>query len=243
MKRDIRLIQTLLRGETGWHEEEGERHAVRFLHPHHDFLHLDDPIPLTLSAFGPKTLAFCGAECDAHLTFGLGPEGLRAARAQIDDAARDAGRPPGSVPTKAFYPLALLRPGEDAGSERVVRSLEAFMTNFLHVQIEWDDGLLPAPPHLAELIERYRKYAAGLDPETRHLVLHEGHLVYAREEEREFLEPALAQSVAMIAEPDAVIEQIRALEAEGLEHFAFQVTDDPVGQMHDFARLVMARYH
>ncbi len=42
MKRDIRLIQTLLRGETGWLEEEGERHAVRFLHPDRGFLHLED---------------------------------------------------------------------------------------------------------------------------------------------------------------------------------------------------------
>jgi alkanesulfonate monooxygenase SsuD/methylene tetrahydromethanopterin reductase-like flavin-dependent oxidoreductase (luciferase family) len=242
MKRDIRLIQTLLRGETGWLEEEGERNAVRFLHPNRGFLHLDDPIPITLSAFGPKTMAFCGAECDAHLSFGLSPDGLRDARSQIDAAAMSAGRPAGSVPTKAFYALALLRPGEDAGSERIVQSLEAFMTNFLHVQIEWDEGLLPLPPHLAGLIERYRKYAGGLDPETRHLVLHEGHLIYARQEEREFLEPALAESVAMVGEPDAVIEQIRALEAEGLQHFAFQVTDDPVGQMRDFAQLVMARY-
>lgn len=242
MKRDIRLIQTLLRGETGWLEEEGERHAVRFLHPDRGFLHLEDPIPLTLSAFGPKTMAFCGAECDAHLSFGLAPDGLRAAREQIDAASVEAGREKGSVPTKAFYPLALLRPGEDAGSERILRSVEGFMTNFLHVQIEWDDGLLPAPPHHAELIERYRKYAAGLDAETRHLVLHEGHLIYAREEEREFLEPELAKSVAMIGDPDAVIERIRALEAAGLKHFAFQVTDDPVGQMRDFAQLVMARY-
>ncbi len=243
MKRDIRLIQALLRGETAWHEAEGERHAVRFLHPDRAFLRLDEPIPVTLSAFGPKTMAFCGAECDAHLSFGLAPDGLRAAREQIDAAAVAAGRPAGSVPTKAFYPLALLRPGETSASERVLRSLEGFMTNFLHVQIEWEEGLLPLPAELAELVGRYRKYAEALDDETRHLVLHEGHLIYAREEEREFLGPALAESVAMVDEPDAVIERIRALEADGLTHFAFQVTDDPVGQMRDFAVHVMARYH
>ena len=46
----------------------------------------------------------------------------------------------------------------------------------------------------------------------------------------------------MIGEPDAVIEAIRAREAAGLEHFAFQVTDDPVGQMRTFAETVMRRY-
>ena len=33
-----------------------------------------------------------------------------------------------------------------------------------------------------------------------------------------------------------------ALEAAGLKHFAFQVTDDPVGQMRYFAETVMNRY-
>ena len=47
----------------------------------------------------------------------------------------------------------------------------------------------------------------------------------------------------MIGEPDAVIENIRELEAEGLSHFAFQVTDDPVAQMRYFAETVMRRYH
>ncbi len=46
----------------------------------------------------------------------------------------------------------------------------------------------------------------------------------------------------MIGEPDEVIARIKALEAEGLSHFAFQVTDDPVGQMRYFAETVMRRY-
>ncbi len=242
MKREIRLIRTLLDGGTGTLEAENEAHAVRFLHPDRGFLNLADRIPITLSAFGPKTLAFCGEEADGHLSWNISREGLAQAREQLGAAARRASRDPASIPSKVFYPLALLRPGENAGSPRVQHSLESFMTNFLHVQVEWDAGLLPAPPELAETIERYRKHVAGLPAETRHLTLHEGHLVYAREEERVFLSAALAEAVAMIGEPDAVVERIRALEAAGLSHFAFQVTDDPVRQMQDFASNVMSRY-
>jgi 5,10-methylenetetrahydromethanopterin reductase len=91
-------------------------------------------------------------------------------------------------------------------------------------------------------VARYRAHVDRMPLERRHLLLHEGHLVYTREDEQEFLTPEVAEASAMIGEPDAVIEKIRALEAAGLKHFAFQVTDDPVGQMRYFAETVMNRY-
>lgn len=242
MKREIRTIQALLRGEEVEHELEGEQRLIQLLHRDHGFVHLEDPIPVTLSAIGPKTLAYCGAECDAHLSWNLSPEQLRANREIIDGAARDAGRDPTTLPSKAIFPLAVLRPGETAASPRVLRSLGPFITNLLHVLCEWDDALLPGDPSIADLVQRYREYVDSLPADRRHLVLHEGHLVYTRADEQTYLTPEIAQVAAMIDEPDAVIERIRALEAEGLTHFAFQVTDDPVGQMRYFAETVMNRY-
>jgi alkanesulfonate monooxygenase SsuD/methylene tetrahydromethanopterin reductase-like flavin-dependent oxidoreductase (luciferase family) len=95
---------------------------------------------------------------------------------------------------------------------------------------------------VTETIERYKKHVAAYPKERRHLILHEGHLLYARPDELEFVTPELVESVAMVGEPDALIERIRALERAGASHFAFQVTNDPVGQMQDFAQLVMRRY-
>ena len=43
--------------------------------------------------------------------------------------------------------------------------------------------------------------------------------------------------------PDQIIARIRAIEAEGLTYFAFQVTNDPIGRMRTFAETVMQRYH
>jgi alkanesulfonate monooxygenase SsuD/methylene tetrahydromethanopterin reductase-like flavin-dependent oxidoreductase (luciferase family) len=243
MKREIRLIRTLLAGEVGLHEYGGESHPVQLLHRDHGFINLAHKIPITLSAFGPKTLAYCGAECDAHLTWAASPAALTDARRQIGAAAAAAGRDPESIPSKGIFPLAVLRPGETSASPRVIESLAPFITNFLHVQMEWDDKLLPPIPALAEVIGRYRDHVAEVPTERRHLVLHEGHLVYVRPEEREFLCAELAEAVAMVAEPDDMIDRIRALEAAGLKHFAFQVTDDPVGQLRYFADNVMRRYH
>ncbi len=49
-------------------------------------------------------------------------------------------------------------------------------------------------------------------------------------------------ATGMVGDPDQVIARIKALEAAGLTHFAFQVTDDPVGQMRYFAETVINRY-
>jgi len=242
MKREIRTIQALLRGEATPHECEGETHLIQLLHRDQGFINLAHKIPLTLSAFGAKTLEYCGAECDAHLTWNISPEGLRASRETLARGARQAGRNPGSIPSKAIFPLAVLRPGETAASERVLKSLGPFITNLLHVMCEWDDKLLPSSPTIADYVTRYRAYVDALPRERRHLLLHEGHLVYTRPEEREFLTPEVANIAAMIGEPDRIVDNIRALEAAGLTHFAFQVTDDPVGQMRQFAETVMHRY-
>jgi alkanesulfonate monooxygenase SsuD/methylene tetrahydromethanopterin reductase-like flavin-dependent oxidoreductase (luciferase family) len=242
MKREIRLIQALLRGEAALLETEGEAHLVQLLHRAHGFIDLSHKIPLTLSAFGPQTLDYCGAECDAHLTWNIAPAALRAARAQIAAGARRQGRDPAQIPSKAIFPLAVLRPGETSASPRVLHSLGPFITNLLHVMCEWDEKLLPSDTSIAQHVERYRAYVATLPVARRHLILHEGHLVYTRPEEESFMVPEIAEVAAMVGDPDQVIARIKALEAEGLTHFAFQVTDDPVGQMRYFADTVIRRY-
>ena len=242
MKREIRTIQALLRGEATAHECEGESHLIQLLHRHDGFINIDHKIPVTLSAFGEKTLAYCGAECDAHLTWNPTAESLRANRATLAAAARTAGRDPADIPSKAIFPLAVLRPGETAASQRVLDSVGPFITNLLHVMCEWDGGLLRSSPTIASYVERYRAYEATLPRDRRHLILHEGHLVYTRPEEREFLNAETAGIAAMIGDPDQIIANIRALAAAGLTHFAFQVTDDPIGQMRYFADNVLRRF-
>lgn len=243
MKRELAIIRQLLAGDVAIQEAEGEAHGIQLLHRDHGFINLEHPIPITLSAFGPKTLAYCGAECDAHLTWGASAAIIADARAQIAAAAIAAGRKPEDVPTKGIFPLSVLRPGETAASPRVLSALAPFITNLLHVQVEWGEDLLQATPEIAAVMARFREYFATIPPADRHRVLHEGHLVFPREQEREFVRPELAESVAIVAEPDAMIEHIRTLEAAGLRHFAFQVTDDPIDQMRSFAETVMRRYH
>ena len=242
MKKEIRTIQALLNGEEVVHDFDGNPQLIKLLHPNSGFVNLKHHIPLTLSAFGEKTLQFCGSECDSHLSWNTSLEMLKHNRSIINNAAKNAGRSGKTVPTKAIIPLAILKKGEKANSERVLKSLGPFITNLLHVLCEWDDKLLPDSPAIKDYVSKYRAYENTLDPQRRHLLLHEGHLLYTRKDESEYLVEEIAQVAAMIGEPDEIIEKIKILEANGLSHFAFQVTDAPADQIKSFAEQIINRY-
>ncbi|RMD85474.1 MAG: LLM class flavin-dependent oxidoreductase, partial [Candidatus Dadabacteria bacterium] len=76
LREDVRLIRKLLDGQTPTMRAEGREVPVRFLHPDRGFINLRDRIPIVLSAFGPKGIALCGAECDGHMVWGLPPQVL-----------------------------------------------------------------------------------------------------------------------------------------------------------------------
>ncbi len=243
LRTDLRLIRKLLDGETAILETEGRRTPVRFLHPDRGFINLRDRIPITLSAFAPKGIALCGAECDGHMVWGLAPDTLRMYRQAVGQAAAEAGRSLDAVPAKGIYPTIVLAAGETSSSPRVLQSAAPFVTNAYHFIVEWGTAPIAITPEVEPDIERYRKYVETLPAEGRHLVLHEGHLIYARDDEREFVTPAMAELVATIGEPDELIERIRALENAGLSQYIIQVTGEPERQLREFAELVMQRYH
>jgi len=240
IKREIRIIRALLRGDTAMLHEDGVEHPIRFLHPNHDFINLRDPIPVTVSALAPKMLAFTGAEMDAHMTFGSSVDDMHIIRQVLADVAERNNRT--TVPTKGLYPTAVLAPGETAASPRIMKSMAPFAANYLHVQMEFGSMVLPVLPKVAEVIERYRAYWATLPKYDYYLKVYEGHMLFGRPEEREFLVPELINEAGLVGEPDDLIARIHALEDAGLSHFAFQVTDDPERQLRDFAELVMRRY-
>lgn len=241
-REDVRLIRKLLDGETATLRTEGRETRVRFLHPDRGFINLRDRIPITLSVFQPKGLEFCGAESDGHMVWGLPPHVVAMFRSAVRQAAERAGRLVSDVPMKGIYPTAILTAGETSASPRILQSVAPFITNALHFLVEWGTAPIPIPAEAEADVERYRAYVASLPADERHLILHEGHLVYSRDVEREFLTPALAEVAAQIGTPDDLIARIHELEAAGLSHYAIQVTDEPERQMRDFAAKVMHRY-
>ena len=241
LKKEIRTIKQLLKGERTLHDYEGQEKYIQFLHQDNDFINLKHPIPITLSAFGPKTLKFCAEECDAHLTWNISDDDLSSTRRSIAQFATEKDRKD-CVPTKGIFPLAILEKGEDKNSESVLESLAPFVTNLLHVLCEWDEKLLPSDPKIAEIAREYKEYVNTIAPEERHLVLHRGHLIYCRPEEQKYITSDIANIAAMIGSPSEIIERIKHMESLGLSHFAFQITNKPEEQIRRFAKEIISRY-
>jgi len=242
MRNDVRAIRALLDGETVALSAANADASTRFLHPDLDFINLKDRIPITLSAFAPKGVELCGAECDGHMVWGLPPEIVAIYRDQVGAAATSAGRSLADVPMKGIYPTAVLAQGETSASPRILKSTESFVMNALHFWVEWGTAPMSIPPELEGEFERYKAYVETLPTEGRHLRMHEGHLVYACDDEQQFVTPAMAELVASIGQPDDLVGRIHALEDAGLSQYAIQVTDEPERQLRDFAEHVMRRY-
>ena len=93
MEEYIGVVQRLMEGKTtGW-PAEGAVRTIRFLNPEIGLINIDDPVPLHISAFGPKSRALT-AKLGAGWIGGQGnPETAAAALRVMREAWRAAGRP------------------------------------------------------------------------------------------------------------------------------------------------------
>ena len=189
MEEYIRVVQGLLAGDTLEWDFEGKRRKIRFLDPDIGAINIKDPIPLHISAFGPR-----GRKLIAKLGAGWidAPGNVARAGADIADvqaAWKEAGRPAESLYATASISGCVLKEGEDPGSERVKSIAGPHAMIMLHKLGEQQKGEFgrPIPPSLAHLVDRYREVWLGYQPEdARYLSNHRGHLMYLRPEEHEF---------------------------------------------------------
>src|SRR5579862_2416458 len=120
METYIAQVYGLLRGETVDFEMEGEQHKIRFLNPELDLFNVRDPIPLHLSAFGPRTRALTARLAAGWIDFVSNVEaGAREVEAMRQEW-RGAGRALEDLSATAFALGCVLGDGEPADSERAM---------------------------------------------------------------------------------------------------------------------------
>src|SRR5262249_28755413 len=82
----VRVVQGLLKGETIEWSAEGRSHKIRFLNPELELINLHDPIPVHISAFGPRGRSLT-AKLGAHwITAMRGAQPAIAALAEMQKA-------------------------------------------------------------------------------------------------------------------------------------------------------------
>jgi len=216
--RDVRAyiaaLRALLRGE----EVEWEGAVIRMLQPARFVPARPIAVPLLVGADGPKGLAVARELGDGVFTAGgVAPE------AGVSWVARLTF---GTV----------LDPGEDAGSERALAAAGHAGAVGLHAMYERRREAIS--PQLRDWAER----VDALPARTRHLALHEGHLVFANEMDRPFVTGELLARRGLALDAAAWREQLARFEAEGVTEVAYQPAGPEIErELAAFARMAGLR--
>src|SRR5215475_1731929 len=227
MAEYIRVVQCLLAGDTLEWTFEGKRRKIRFLSPELDVVNLRDPIPLHVSALGPRGRRLT-AELGADWIYATGHVGsAKAAIADMQTAWRAVGMDPAARVATAFTGGCVLKEGEAVDSARARAQAGPHATIALHnlVEVEqFGDMGRPLPPHLAPLLERYREIYRKYEPaDARYLSNHRGHLMVLRPEEREVCTADLIRTLTFTATAPELRERLRELRRAGYNHFAVSI--------------------
>ncbi len=242
MAEYVRIVQRLLAGDTVEWTFEGKRRKIRFLSPDLGVVNLADPIPLHVSALGPKGRRLT-AELGAGWIYAAGHQGAAlAAVADMQTAWRAAGVDPAGPVATAFTGGCVLREGEAFDGPRARAQAGPHATIALHnlVEVEQFGNMgRSVPAALVPLLERYRQIYDAYEPaDARYLSNHRGHLMFLRPEEHEVCTADLVRTLTFTGTTPELRERIRALRAAGYNHFSVHIRHGHPQMLEEWAEVL-----
>jgi 5,10-methylenetetrahydromethanopterin reductase len=238
MKEYIRVVQGLLAGATLDWEFEGKRRKIRFLNPEIGAINIKDPVPLYISATGPRSRALV-AELGAGWICPLG-------RAQaVLDAVADmkkkwiaAGRDLKDLHIHGEIGGCVLKDGEAYDSPRAKDQAGPTAIMLVHDLVEEDmQDRAPSalPPTLTAALEKYRRLYQRMEPaDARYLANHRGHLMFLKPEERDICDGDLIRNFSWTATKPELQERLRALLDAGFERISVQIRHTQPAMLEDW---------
>ena len=218
--RYLETLQPLLRGEESFIDSGLDRIPIRHVMPNDGFVNFEDPIPLYVSGFGPKSLGVAGKYGDgAVLAMPANPNIMANIWRMVENGANSIHR---TIDRNAFLTTALtaiviLDPGESVDSPRVKSECGAMAMAAIHFGYEQvrNFGRKPSGA-LAYVWEDYRKMIESYPPERRHQRIHAGHNCWVLPEEEKFLTPDVLKASSLIGTKDELVDQLSRLSEAGL---------------------------
>jgi 5,10-methylenetetrahydromethanopterin reductase len=206
--RELRAVRALLRGEASEISARGTTALASLQMADLGFVDVEHPVPLVVSAFGPRTMALAAEVGDGLVTTLVSP-------AHVEHARRVVGTKPITGMTHAI----VLRPGEDASSERVLRHGGATVLSTVHYLYDkWCDEGRGAPP--SALVDIWDDYVAAVEaapPDLRHQRVHAGHNTFVHPDEQRFVTPDLIERFLLVGSPDELVGRLRDYADAGLD--------------------------
>ncbi|WP_419842373.1 LLM class flavin-dependent oxidoreductase [Candidatus Poriferisodalis sp.] len=197
------------------------------------FVNFDDPIPLYISGFGPRSLELAGRYGDGAV-LSVPPDGSAMARVweHIEQGAANAGR---SLDRSQYLMCSLttivvLDERETLADqrERVRREAGAFAMASLHYSYDQYRQFGRSPGgRLAEIWDDYCAMLDDTDPERIHQRIHAGHNCWVLPEEARFLTDELIDATCIVGTADQVVERLADLGERGLDQIMILPSFDP----------------
>ena len=226
----LRVLAALLRGETVDYRYRDRVRPVRMLTDNKRYLSLEPKIPLYVSGFGPRAMELAGKHGDG-LVFAIPPRGIAVADAlgHARNGAARAGRILDGFRSCALTNVALLEPGEPVDSPRVVRTVGPNVMASVY-------------RNLRPIWKRYCALVEEPPAAPRHFRTHEFHYTYLHPGEAELIDASLIRATCLVGTAEALVEQVRELERQGLQELMFAIGVDEKWRVAEaFARGVIAR--
>jgi 5,10-methylenetetrahydromethanopterin reductase len=219
----LRVVGALLKGDTVEWSEEGGTHKIRFLTPELKLINIDDPIPVHISAFGPKGRALAAKLGTGWLGGGGRPENAAMALAAMKKSWQEAGRAEKDLYATAFGAGCVLAEGEAADSPRARAQAGPSATMIFHDYAEHDElgslGFKPNPKFKKQYDDYLEIYKTYQPADARYLTNHRGHLMFLRPEEHQLITPDLIRSVTMTGTQAELVDGVRAFKGSGFSQF------------------------
>ena len=227
----LESLRPLLRGEEAKHHFGGQITPIRHIMPNKGFVNFDDPIPLYVSGFGPKSLALAGKHGDGAV-MSIPPDARVMDRMweMIERGASDSGREfdRDDYLTCSLTTIVVLDDGETIESPRVKAEAGAMAMASIHYSYDqYRQYGRPPGNRLTEIWDEYTSMLSDYDAERIHQRIHAGHNCWVIPEEERFVTPQLIDATCIVGTAGQVIERLQQLEERGLDQLMILPNFDP----------------
>lgn len=219
-------IGPLLKGEESYVRDGDRTIPIKHVMPDNGFVNFEDPIPMYVSGFGPKSLAVAGKHGDGAVLAMPSSAAMMENIWQMIEAGGDIDRD--SYYTTALTAMIVREDDEAVDSERIRHECGAMAMASLHfVYDQWRNFGRQPPNAVAGVWEDYTRLLDTYPEERRHQRIHMGHNCWVLPEEEKFLTAELIQATCLVGTQDELIEKLRALDDAGLNQVMNLPSFDP----------------
>ena len=229
----IDTVQALLAGGLTELETEGARHKIRFLDPDAGLINIKDPIPLAISALGPKARALTVEKRAQWINVTSYPEREKADLEDIRRLWKQAGHDPSELYTIATVGGRVLDEGESADSVKTRQQAGPAASIVFHNFVEEGEfgSIMGSEFPFRDELEAYRKVYETYEPaDARYLMNHRGHLMSVRSDETH-LTGDIIKALTVTGSKAEALDRLRGLRDLGYDQLQFHVVPGHENEM------------